>query len=53
MWITGPNPRPTHAAMNGQRVPIDSTFSNGQDWPGSGASADETAGCNCRVEVEF
>lgn len=53
VWVTGPNPRATHAAMDGQRVPIDSTFSNGQDWPGSGGSAEETAGCNCRVEVEF
>lgn len=52
-WITGANPRPSHAAMNGQTVGIDETFSNGQDWPGSGGDIGERAGCNCQVEVEF
>jgi HK97 family phage portal protein len=52
-WITGPNPRPTHAAMSGETVGIDATFSNGLDWPGSGGDADEVAGCNCSVEVEL
>lgn len=52
-WITGPNPRSSHAAMNGETVGIDETFSNGLDWPGSGGDADEVAGCNCSVEVEF
>src|SRR5690606_11572019 len=34
-WIvTSSNPRPSHAAMSGQVVPIDSTFSNGAKWPG-------------------
>jgi HK97 family phage portal protein len=50
-WITGPNPRTEHAAMNGETVPIDQEFSNGLDWPGSGGDADEVAGCNCTVEV--
>lgn len=52
-WITGPNPRDSHAAMNGQTVPIDSVFSNGLDWPGSGGSVNEIAGCNCSVQVDF
>lgn len=51
-WITGPNPRPSHAAMNGQKVGIDDVFSNGMDWPGSGGDADDI-GCNCAVEIEF
>lgn len=51
-WLTGPNPRPSHAAMNGQTVGIDEKFSNGADWPGDdNLSADETCGCNCRTEV--
>lgn len=52
-WITGPNPRASHSAMNGQTVPIDSTFSNGLDWPGSGGNVNEIAGCNCSVQVDF
>ena len=52
VWITGTNPRPEHAAMNGQRVPIDEPFSNGCDWPGDeGGDPDTTCGCNCSVEV--
>lgn len=52
-WITGSNPRASHAAMDGETVPIDDTFSNGLDWPGSGGDAAEVAGCNCSVEIEF
>ncbi|WP_163168099.1 phage portal protein [Arthrobacter sp. Alg241-R88] len=52
-WNTGTRPRPSHAAMSGQTVGIDETFSNGQDWPGSGGDADEVAGCNCTVTVDF
>lgn len=51
-WITGDNPRPEHAAMNGQRVPIDEAFSNGCQWPGDEAGdPDTTCGCNCSTEV--
>lgn len=51
-WVTGSNPRPTHAAMNGQRVPFDDRFSNGARWPGDdNLSADESCGCNCSTEV--
>lgn len=51
-WVTGPNPRPSHAAMNGETVGIDEPFSSGQQWPGdaTGDTAD-TAGCNCSVVV--
>lgn len=52
-WITGANPRPTHAAMNGETVGIDDTFSNGLEWPGSGGDAAEVAGCNCSIVVDF
>jgi hypothetical protein len=51
-WITGINPRPEHAAMNGETVPIDEAFSNGCEWPGDeNGDPDTTCGCNCSVEV--
>ena len=51
-WITGTNPRPEHAAMNGETVPIDEVFSNGCEWPGDeNGDVDTTAGCNCSTEV--
>ena len=51
-WITGTNPRPEHAMMDGQTVPIDSAFSNGCFWPGDeNGDVDTTAGCNCSTEV--
>lgn len=46
-WITGANPRPEHAAMDGETVPIDEPFSDGNDWPGG------LPGCNCTVEVSI
>lgn len=52
MWVTGDNPRPEHAAMNGETVPIDKLFSNGCEWPGDeGGDPDTTCGCNCSTEV--
>ena len=51
-WITGANARPSHASMNGERVPIDSDFSNGQRWPGDDiGDPDESCGCNCSTEI--
>ena len=51
-WVTGQNSRPTHAAMNGQRVGIDARFSNGAYWPGDdNLPADESCGCNCSTDV--
>ena len=53
-WITGPNPRPAHAAMDGETVGIGETFSNGMLWPGDAAGgADEVAGCNCGLSMSF
>jgi hypothetical protein len=52
MWVTGENPRQEHAAMNGQRVPIDEPFSNGCFWPGDEyGDPDTTCNCNCSTEV--
>lgn len=51
-WVTGPNARASHQAMNGERVPIDADFSNGQHWPGEDiGDPDESCGCNCTTEV--
>ena len=51
-WVTGENARPSHQAMNGERVPIDADFSNGQHWPGEDiGDPDESCGCNCTTEV--
>lgn len=53
-WITGPNPRTSHAEMDGETVGIDEVFSNGMKWPGdSSGGADEVAGCNCGLQIEF
>lgn len=51
-WVTGANARPSHAAMNGERVPLDADFSNGQHWPGEDVGdPNESCGCNCTTEV--
>ena len=51
-WVTGPNARPSHEAMNGERVPLDADFSNGQHWPGEDiGDPEESCGCNCTTEV--
>lgn len=54
-WVvTSPNPRATHAAMNGEKTTINSPFSNGMQWPGDPvAGVDEVAGCMCGVEFEI
>ena len=48
---TSTNPRPSHAAMDGETVPIDDAFSNGLMWPGdvagAGGDANEIANCSC------
>lgn len=51
-WVvTSNNPRPSHARMSGESVPIDSEFSNGARWPGDPVlSVDERAGCSCMLE---
>ena len=51
-WVTGENARPSHQAMNGQRVPIDADFSNGMHWPGEDTGdPDENCGCNCSTSI--
>lgn len=42
--VNSGNPRPAHAAMAGQTVPVSEPFSNGMMWPG---------GPNCRCSVVF
>lgn len=51
-WTTsGANPRPAHAALDGQSVAVDDVFGNGLRWPGDtlNGEPDETAGCTCSV----
>lgn len=48
-WHTGGNPRPAHAAINGQVVGIDEEFATGQMWAGGGGPDD--IGCNCSVSL--
>lgn len=54
VWRTGgTNPRPSHKALNGDRVALDDVFGNGCRWPGDGqADAAETANCNCDLEYD-
>lgn len=52
--VTSTNPRPSHAAMNGETVSLDENFSNGAKWPGDIAlDVDEIAGCTCAVEINL
>lgn len=48
-------PRPSHAAMSDQTVPLDATFSNGARWPGdsSALGVDDIAGCTCDVTINI
>ncbi|MEO7018337.1 MAG: phage portal protein [Leifsonia sp.] len=50
-WVTGGNPRSTHAQMSGETVPLGELFSNGMDGPGdySGGAA-EVANCDCTLD---
>lgn len=54
-WITSSgNPRPEHAAMDGETVPIDDVFSNGANWPGDPVlGAEGNSNCLCGVEVTY
>lgn len=55
-WVvTSGNPRTSHAAIAGETVPLDSTFSNGARWPGDSSALDveEIAGCSCDVDITF
>lgn len=51
-WVTGTNPRKSHARMNGETVPLDDAFSNGARWPAdSNLDVDDVAGCNCHLVI--
>jgi HK97 family phage portal protein len=50
-WVTGDNPRPEHAALNGETVPIDGTFSDGSRWPGGSGDPALDSNCNCDVSI--
>jgi len=51
-WLTGGNPRSSHAAMDGETVLLSENFSNGMAWPGDASGgAEENAGCNCELEI--
>ena len=53
--VTSDNPRPSHAAMNGETVPYGEPFSNGAQWPGDtdALSAEEVANCMCAVIIDI
>lgn len=51
--VTSSNPRSSHAAMDGETVALDENFSNGLAWPGQAGDADEVAGCQCELEINF
>lgn len=52
-WVvTSSNPRSEHAAMDGEVVGIDDTFSNGANWPGDPVlGAEGVSNCRCSVDV--
>ena len=48
--VTSSNPRSSHAALDGETVPLGQTFSNGLRWPGDrDGGIDETANCQCSL----
>lgn len=54
-WNTNSgNPRSSHAALNGETIPVEDDFSNGLAWPSAmGSDADESAGCQCSLTINF
>lgn len=53
IWqVNSGNPRSSHAAMDGEQVPMNETFSNGMNWPGDpDGGPDENAGCQCSLTM--
>lgn len=50
--VTSSNPRSSHAAMDGETVPIASRFSNGAQYPGDPSlELTERANCSCTIDV--
>lgn len=52
-WVTGQNPRESHAAMSGSTAPLNEPFSNGAQWPGDADALDAADVCNCNCTVEI
>lgn len=53
-WRTGGrNPRPSHAAIDGQTVQIGDVFGNGLRWPGDVGKGDAEEVANCRCSVTY
>lgn len=53
-WVVNSgNPRPEHAAMNGETVPLNETFSNGAEWPGDSEALDAADLCNCQCSIDI
>lgn len=50
--VNSGNPRPEHAALDGETVGIRDVFSNGMRWPGDPAGGVEN-NSNCQCSVEF
>ena len=52
-WVvTSGNPRPEHAAMDGETVPMGKEFSNGAQYPGDQTlTPDQSCGCQCQVDI--
>jgi HK97 family phage portal protein len=49
--VTSVNPRSSHAAIDGQTIPVDAVFSIGGRYPGDHImSPDETANCTCVLD---
>ena len=50
--VTSSNPRPSHAALDGETVPYRDTFSNGAMMPGDEMlTPEESCNCQCRVSL--
>lgn len=50
--VTSGNPRPEHAAMDGETVPMGEEFSNGAQYPGDQTlTPDQSCGCQCQVDI--
>lgn len=54
VWRTGKDPRKSHARIDGERVKLGETFSNGLRWPGDFTGpAKETSRCNCDMSYAW
>jgi hypothetical protein len=52
IWqVNSGNPRSSHAALSGERVRIEDTFSNGLRWPGDSTAGDAEDRANCECSM--